>query len=742
MTHVSQLSPELAGEVLQLARALLAAARNWTLYPREHPSVGQSIARLSEAVRHTSGGAIFSLGITPDTLVVEGAPADRTQTAITEAAALLHDRDILQITFIGDVPAGALQSLLTILALDGGERRTRGGPAGIWAVDGHPSIAIDQIDYQKVLEREQREAAVEPEPARRDDLWRSIVASISAEQMGVFDERAQQRLLAIAGSAMAVGDLAAAVLAPKCAVDGSPMITSQAAIVLAAFRRLTSIVSVMSPDRMPEVMGNLAAAATRLDPHVIMQVMQSEEDPADQVGVVRGMTAAFDDVKVAQLLATALALDGQASDRLATIFNTIAPDDGRKRRVLTLTRTLLNETDFGHSGQFQALWTSMSELLIAYNDKPFVSDQYRASLDGVGGRAERLAALDLPPELGEWMLSLGQENVRTLSVQLLIDLLTIERDEARAESIADDMAALAEDLLLSGAYTDAKTVTRSLAVRAGQTRAIGRDACRQALDRLGESLAMHETTALIGDMDDEGWAAIRDLTALVGASAIEALKSVVMAEQDTTAVIRAAELIVGFGAPAVSRLSSLVDDPRWFVQRTAARMLGRIAVADAVPLLQPLMRRADPRVARAAIAALGHIDDPSAARAIHTMLRAAKGDFRQVVVDVLVADRDPRVVPILARIVGESEPLGPDHEIVLETLAAMGTVGSDQAVPVLATIIVRRAVFRRRKLRALKERGVKALLDIGGPIAQAALDGAARTGDRMLKHIVASLQVV
>jgi hypothetical protein len=93
---------------------------------------------------------------------------------------------------------------------------------------------------------------------------------------------------------------------------------------------------------------------------------------------------------------------------------------------------------------------------------------------------------------------------------------------------------------------------------------------------------------------------------------------------------------------------------------------------------------------------------------------------------------------MLERIVGESEPLGKDHEIVLETLAAMGTVGSDQAVPALTTVILRRGVFRRRKLRALKERGVKALLNIGGPTAQAALDAAGRTGDRMLKNIVAA----
>ena len=130
-----------------------------------------------------------------------------------------------------------------------------------------------------------------------------------------------------------------------------------------------------------------------------MQIMQTPDDPDAAVAVVGGMAAAFDDEKVAQLLATALALEGRASDRLATIFNTIAPDEDRKRRVLTMTRTLLSETDFGKSGQFQTLWTSAEELLISYNDAPFVSDGYRAALDGVGARAERLAVTDLPPDL-------------------------------------------------------------------------------------------------------------------------------------------------------------------------------------------------------------------------------------------------------------------------------------------------------------------------------------------------------
>ncbi|HZR22152.1 MAG TPA: HEAT repeat domain-containing protein [Vicinamibacterales bacterium] len=734
MAQASQLSPELSRGLLQLARAIIVAARNWSLYPQEHPTVGISVKRLADAIRESSLGAAFSIGITPDTLMIENATADATQTGIAEAAALLHDRDLLRITFIGDVPAEAIHAFLRVLALEPTERRKRGGPARIWETEGHPSLALEQIDYSKVLAREEGEVA---EPAKRDDLWKSIVNSIAGGQKAVFDERQQERLLAIASSPTDIADLATAVAAPKCTMDGSPMITTQAATVLAAFRHLTSIVSVMAPERMPEVMGNLASAATQLDAHVMMQLMQTEEDPAASLQLVQGLAGAFDDAKVAQLLATAMALDGQASDRLATIFNTIAPDEDRKRRVLTMTRHMLSETDFGRTGQFQVLWTSMEELLVSYNDKPFVSESYKTALDGVGGRAEKMALGDLPPELPEWMASLGQESVRTLSVVMLIDLLTIEKTDQRAAEIAEDMEALAEDLLMSGAYADALTVTTALARRANSP-LLGRDACRHALDRLGDSLALRETAALIGDVDDTDWTSIKAVLETIGAPAIESLKPVVAVEHDTVGVSRAEETIVGFGTLAVTRLASLVADQRWFVQRRGARLLGRLAAAEAVPLLQPLVRQNDPRVAREAIAALSAIRDPSAARAIQTVLRAATGEMRRAVVDALVAGKDPRVVPMLAQIVNESDPLGKDHEMVLETVQALGTVGTDAAIAPLIALALRKKFFGGRKLRALKESSVDALMRVGTQKADTALRDAARSGDRALKKIVSA----
>ena len=734
---MSQLSPELARGLLRVARALLVAARNWTLYPPEHPAVGSSVERMTEAIRESSPGGAFGVGITPETLLIDGFAPTQAEGPIAEAAALLHDRDLLHVTFLGEVPADAVIRLLRLLSLDATERRRRGGPANIWAEDGHASLILEQLDYERLFAREEGDV---PEPAKRDDLWRSIVMQISGSQKAVFDERSQERLLSIAGSAIDVGDLAAAVLAPKCAMDGSPMITSQAAAVLAAFRHLTSIVSVMSPDRLSDVMNNLATAASRLDPQVVMHMMQTADDRPREVPVVARVAAAFDDAKVAQLLATALALEGRASDRLATIFNTIAPDEDRKRRVLTMTRNMLSETDFGKSGQFQVLWTSTEELLISYNDAPFVSEGYRTALDGVGARADRLAAGEISAGARRDGETLGQDNVRSLSVMLLIDLLTIETEAPRAEEIAHDMAALAEDLLMSGAYADARAVTGALGARAASTK-IGRDACRLALDRLGESIAMRETALLLGDLDAPQLATVGAIVSTIGPASIEALKPLLMTEEETAGFQRAADMVVAFKVPAVNRLAPLAEDSRWFVQRNGARLLGRIAAAEAVPLLQPLLRKGEPRVARAAVSALGVIDDPSAARAIHTVLRSATGDTRSAVIDALVADRDARVVPMLARIVGESEALGKDHEVVLETLTALGAVGHDDAVAPIATAIQVRSFWRRGKARAIKERGISALTKIGGARAKAALDEAAQKGDRQLKTLAKAAHV-
>jgi hypothetical protein len=735
MAEVTPLSPELLRSVSTLARALVAAARSWALYPSDHPAVRTSLERLQTTLSSATAGQVLAFGVTPETLLIGGSSAG-SEGPVAEAAAWLHQHDILQLTFAGHVPVETLQALLALMAEDIEAVRARGGPAKAWLEQGHGAIAIEQIDFASVFE----DREVEHPARRKDDLWRSIVRAVT-DRRTVLDEAVQRRMLEIAGDTVAIGELAHDVMAPNFAADGSPMLTSQAAAVIAAYRHLVSIVDVMDPERRTEVMQNLAAATATLDPRVILQMLGSHDE--ESVGAGGGATSAeirggiaggFDDFKVAQLLATTLAIEGQASDRLAGVFDTIAQDEPRKRRVLTMTKTLLSETSFGKTNYFQTLWTSMEELLLTYNEKPFVSAQYKIGLDQIGGRAEAMSG-DVPEELTQLIDTLGQDNVRRLSVILLVDLLKLERNVERAPELARDVAALGEDMLYAGDYASALIVTRALSEQAAATGAVTSSGSRVALDAFAETPAFHETVELFGEMPLEDAACFSDICAAVGPAAIDALRRLVEVDELTPARARASAVIVRYGSPAASRLGPLVGSDRWYTQRNAAELLGELAGPESVPLLQPLLRGSDPRVMRAAVRALANIDDPAAARAVHTVLRAAAGAQRQAVVAALVAERDPRVVPVLVCILNESEPLGSDHQIVLETLGAIGEVGRDEAVPHVARVMQRRSWLARKRTRALKHAAIGALQRLGSPVATQAIADAAATGDRLLRKL-------
>ena len=77
MTQASSLSPELTRQSIALARALSAAARNWGLYPPEHPAAAASLKRLLDAIGRSVAGAAFTFGVTPKTLLVAGWPLPR-----------------------------------------------------------------------------------------------------------------------------------------------------------------------------------------------------------------------------------------------------------------------------------------------------------------------------------------------------------------------------------------------------------------------------------------------------------------------------------------------------------------------------------------------------------------------------------------------------------------------------------------------------------------------------------------
>ncbi|MGE0042100.1 MAG: HEAT repeat domain-containing protein [Vicinamibacterales bacterium] len=730
MAQRAALPAELTRNAVALARALNVAVRGWGFYPPEHPAIALAVDRLTAACRDATAGGLLQLAVTPRTLFIDGVAVEAPDLTVAECAQLLHDRDVLQLGFVTTPPGPAVLALLEMLSLDRATRRERGGPAAIWLAEGDASILVEQIDYQEILERDADESA-----ARRDSTWKAIVRSVISGRR-TFSVEEQERLLEISRDPGAVGELAADCRGPFCTPDGAPLLTTQAATVLAVYRHVAATVAVLEPDRSTEVLGHLTLAAAELEPAVAFELLRQQDSDEDALAVMATLKKTFDDHQVALMLARALATPGHPTGRLAQVLDTLAPDEARRHRVLKLTERMLTEREFGSDRRpLQDIRASLEELLLRYDESAYVSAGYRESMDDAAGRAADLAGRDLPPELDEWLTTLGHEQVRRLSGILLTDLLRLETAPGRAAEIAQDMSAFVEDLVLAGAYTEATAVVEALGEATRRQPPVAPAACREAVERLGRTTALVEAVQGLAELDAAEVTAFGRLARAIGVSVVPALLAAHQREEGGAAADRASAIIVALGPPAIPALQAALDDRRWFVQREVARLLGGIGTAAAVAPLQVLLRRSDVRVLKAAVAGLARIDDPSAARALHTVLRAATGEAREAVIAALVGLQDPRVVPMLVRIVSDSDPLGDDHVVVLDALGAMAATRDDRAIPAVAAVARQRRLLAWKRTGQVRRAALMCLARIGSPKSTAAIGELARTGDWFLRRM-------
>lgn len=724
---------DVAKNAVSLARALTIGLRSWAFYPPEHPAVALAVDRLIAAATESSTSGMLQLAVTPHALLIDGLPLDSTDLAVVECAELLHDRDILQLSVAAPPDDRIVRSLLTVLSLDRETRRARGGPSVIWAGEDQTAFLIEQIDYQELLERE-----ADTGPARRDATWTAIVRSIIMGRT-TFSAEEQARLIEISHDVGAIGELCKDTKEPYCMPDGSPMVTTQAATVLAVYRHIAKTVAALEPSRVQEVVDSLALAAGTLDPTTTLELLL-QDDQADDGGIpiAAALKQAFDDQQVALLLARAMSSPGHPTGRLARVLDTLAPDESRKRRVLTLAKRLITERDFGGKRPIDDIRKSLDDLLLKYDESTYVSADYRESMDHASTRAAELAARGLPPEIDEWIETLGHDSVRRLSGQLLIDLLLIETVPARMTETARDMGAFVEELLLAGVYRECLPVIEALVAATRRVPAIAPDACKRALETIGRSAALAEAAAGLGDQSAEEFAAFSKLVRGIGPAAIPAIVASYADEDGGAAMQRATQLLGGFGVSGIPALTAALDDPRWFVQREVARALGTIGTAAVVAPLQSLLRRSDVRVLRVAVATLATIDDPAAARALHTVLRASAGEARATVIAALVELKEARVAPMLSRILEDSDPFSNDYPLILETLHALATLRDERSIGAVASLARKKRWLSWGRTTTLRAACLRTLHAIPSVKAKAAVAELARTGDFFLKRQVAA----
>lgn len=167
----------------------------------------------------------------------------------------------------------------------------------------------------------------------------------------------------------------------------------------------------------------------------------------------------------------------------------------------------------------------------------------------------------------------------------------------------------------------------------------------------------------------------------------------------------------------VPTLLHMLGDPRWFVARNAAVLLGELEATEAEQPLSELLHHDDERVRHAATISLMRLGTPRSLPAIEQALRDSAPQIRMQAAVMLVEHRaEVSPEPIIRALDAEK-----DDEVKTAFYVALGRFATREAVEKLAAAAQpERGLFRRKPV-ALRLAAIRALAEAGTPQALQAL---------------------
>lgn len=167
----------------------------------------------------------------------------------------------------------------------------------------------------------------------------------------------------------------------------------------------------------------------------------------------------------------------------------------------------------------------------------------------------------------------------------------------------------------------------------------------------------------------------------------------------------------------VPTLVHMLGDPRWFVARNAAVLLGELQAREAEQPLGELLHHDDERVRHAATIALMRLGTPRSMPAIEHALRDGAPEIRMQAAAALAERRGEVHAAPLIHALGEEK----NDEVKAAFLLALGRLGSPEAVERLIVAAQPERGLFRKKVVALRVAAVQGLAAAGTPLALDAL---------------------
>ncbi len=719
------LTTEEATRLVEFARACKAAARAVLLYPAGHPAIAATLGRIVHITSAASLSEPLVVTVLPDSLLLDERAPARPDGALAELAALLHSHLIGQLTVHPGGDVEAWRMFLLLLGRTPESVRTDGGIARVWTTMAGRHLELREIDYTEVLrERTGGQHAV----------WDRVVTNCLQGQAFELDDVAISDLISLAGNADQLCDLMSTV---ESKMETGGDIGAKTAAVIRMIRGIVDVVSKNAPDRVEPVLQNMAAAVGHLSPEMLLALLEKRRSADEGAQVVQAVASRMSEGTIAAFVSRQVIAQSSPTDRVAEAFQALVRDPDQQERLLSLARTNVAASPLGSTEGFEDVWNHVAQkLLTSYTDKSYVSEEYGRELSGARTQAvdvERVS--DDPPErVSAWLGTIATSALRSLDLQLFLDLLRIEEDDERWGELMAPVVLLLEDLLLVGDF-DAASELLAIVVREAQ--GAGSKAHRQdatiAIDMLvGGSMMRHIVTHL-ATVDEPQFERIKALCVSLGEVLVRPLAEALSVESRPRTRQRLTAILLAFGAVARRTIERLKNSQNPVVRRTAIQMMREFGGSDALPDLTELLDDNEPQVQREAVRAILNIGTEAAYKILEQALTTGTLQSRDAIMQSIGTVRDERATPLFAYIIEHVDHRGPLKAVYLSAIESLGALKDSAGIAPLKDALRKGEWWAPRRTAALRHAAAAALGRIGTPDAIAALEEAITAGSRGMR---------
>ena len=728
------LDPQRAVRLTEFARSCGAATRAVSLYPAGHPTVNAAVTRIIETARNVTAGEPFLVTVLPHGLLLDGRAPVKPDPAVAELARLLHHHRISGLILRDGGDATTWHTLLGLLGRPPDEIREAGGIGHLWSEKGgltteqqRSSVELREVDYERLLGSRGL-----GDPVTLEQIFDSLLSG----QTNGLDPQALATLAALIRDTIKL-ELFARELARRVGgVDGA-----QVESVLHLLRTATQLQARDDDEPAAEAFANLATMLSGLSAETMADLLRRRGSPAAMVGERDAVQAVADRMApedLATFVSDSIAAEHGASHRLVEAFQALVPDLDERRQVVSLAERQAADSPFGHIDAFPDLWKQAEALLTPDSDEQFAHEQYAQyarELSFAKTQATEVEDISDDPEdrIASWLATVNDSALRSLDLQLVCDLLTLERDPHRWRDVADTACSYIEELTQAG---DLEWALRLLD-RVAREQPDGGTPTDDSLasfaaavrDRLAAGPAVGHALARLHDGDDLAVSQVRRLCETLGAGIVTALAEALATERDARIRRTVRDILVGFGGRGRAAVNQLLDAPDWEVRQTAAFLLTEFSGNEGLDELGRLLTDPEPLVQREALRAVVNAGDEGAYQVLAGVLAKSRTGQRTALIQQLASQRDERAVPLCRYLLTHL-----DHrtsiDLYVATVETLGAVGGADAIEPLRDALYLGEWWAPFRTRALRVAAAQALRQTRRPAGEQVLRDAAGQGPR------------